>query len=90
MCDSGKVLWQKDGWRSDKKGVRATFSIPIDGNCKISLTIQAHHFCSNIVPRGSSVVRLRIVHADYLDSTLSHSSIYSDWASICSEKANLF
>lgn len=57
---SNKVLWELSDWRSDKDGVDSSFSIPIDEDCMVCLSMRAHHFSSACIRAGRSFVRVRI------------------------------
>lgn len=56
--DTGEVLWGINSWRSDKGGVDASLSIPMDEQCEICVTMQAHHFTSAVVRAGASDVNV--------------------------------
>lgn len=61
--DTGESLWQLGAWRSDKGGVDESFAIPITEKCIVCVTMQAHHFCSSVVPLGRSVARVCITQS---------------------------
>jgi len=79
---TGEVLWQLSQWCNKRSGVDEHFTIPIDEDCIIQMTTQAHHFCSSLFPIGRSVARVSITHtASLIKGRLRHRSSSSSFLS---------